>query len=180
MDEAWISVDIEASGPTPSTGSMIALGACLVDQPSVQFEATIAPLPGLPWSDAAERVHRLSREYLATEGTSPENAMHSLVDWVETVAAGRRPVFVGLNAPFDWMFVADYLWRFVGRNPFGISAMDVKSLYLGRCWGEVRRWSQTGSDAIAKRYGITTAHTHAPLDDALEQAELCRAILDLG
>ena len=33
-------------------------------------------------------------------------------------AAGRRPVFVGFNATFDWMFVADYLWRFAGRDPF--------------------------------------------------------------
>jgi DNA polymerase III epsilon subunit-like protein len=91
----------------------------------------------------------------------------------------RRPIFVGFNAPFDWMFVADYLWRFVGRNPFGISALDLKSVYLGRCWGEVRRWSETSSDAIVKRYGITTPHTHAPLDDALEQAEICRALLGL-
>src|SRR4029077_21259425 len=133
----------EASGPTPSTGSMIALGACLVEQPSVQFEATIAPLPGLPWSDEAERIHRLSRERLAVEGTSPENAMRSLVDWVDTVAAGRRPVCVGLNSPCDSLVVAAYLWRFVGRNPFGISALDLKSVYLGRCWGEVRRWSET-------------------------------------
>ena len=119
MDEAWISVDIEASGPTPSTGSMIAIGACLVEQPSVQFEATIAPIPGLPWSDEAERVHRLSRERLAVDGTTPENAMHSLVDWVEAVAAGRKPVFVGFNAPFDWMFVADYLWRFAAATRSG-------------------------------------------------------------
>ena len=64
-DEAWISVDVEASGPTPGTGSLIALGACLVDQPEVQFESTIAPIPGLPWSEEAERVHGLTREHLA-------------------------------------------------------------------------------------------------------------------
>jgi DNA polymerase III epsilon subunit-like protein len=177
VDEAWISVDVETSGPTPGTGSLIALGACLVDQPEVQFESTIAPIPGLPWSKAAERVHRLSRERLAVEGTSPENAMRSFVDWVDVVAAGRRAVFVGFNATFDWMFVADYAWRFARRNPFGISGLDIKALYLGRHLDEVRRWSETTSDHILRRYKVGLPHTHRPLDDALEQAELCRRIL---
>lgn len=177
MDEAWISVDVEASGPSPGTGSMIALGACLVDQPEVQFESTIAPIPGLPWSAEAEQIHGLSRAHLAREGTSPENAMRSFADWVETVAAGRRPIFVGFNATFDWMFVADYLWRFAGRNPFGPSGLDIKALYLGRNLADVRRWGETSSDHVLRRYRIELPHTHAPLDDALEQAEICRAIL---
>jgi ribonuclease T len=178
LDEAWISVDVEASGPTPGTGSLIAIGACLVDQPEVQFEATIAPIPGLPWSDAAQRVHGLTREVLAVEGTSPENAMRSFVDWVDTVAAGRRAVFVGFNATFDWMFVADYFERFVGRNPFGPSGLDLKALYLGRHLGEVRRWAETTSDRVVARYDVPLPHTHAPLDDALEQAQICRKILE--
>lgn len=177
MDEAWISVDVEASGPTPGTGSLIAIGACLVDQPEVRFEATIAPIPGLPWSDRAERIHGLTRERLARDGASPEHAMRSFADWVAAVAAGRRPVFVGFNATFDWMFVADYLERFAGRNPFGPSGLDLKALYLGRHLGEVRRWAGTTSDEVIRRYPVDLPHTHAPLDDALEQAAICRAIL---
>jgi DNA polymerase III epsilon subunit-like protein len=177
VDEAWISVDVEASGPSPSTGSLIAIGACLVDQPEVQFEATIAPIPGLPWSEQAERIHGLSRERLVEEGTAPEAAMRSFVDWIAAVAAGRRPVFVGFNATFDWMFVADYLERFVGRNPFGPSGLDLKALYLGRHLGEVRRWSETTSSHVVRRYPVDLPHTHAPLDDAIEQAAICRAIL---
>jgi len=178
VDEAWISVDVEASGPTPGSGSLIAIGACLVDQPEVQFEATIAPIPGLPWSASAQEVHGLTREHLATEGASPENAMRSFADWVTAVAAGRRPVFVGFNATFDWMFVADYFHRFVGRNPFGTSGLDLKALYLGRHLGEVRRWADTTSENVVRRYPVELPHTHLPLDDALEQAELCRRILD--
>jgi DNA polymerase III epsilon subunit-like protein len=177
VDEAWISVDVEASGPTPSTGSLIAIGACLVDQPEVQFEATLTPIPGLPWSDAAERVHGLSREHLAREGSPPEHVMPSFVDWVDTVAAGRPAVFVGFNATFDWMFVADYAWRFVGRNPFGIAGLDLKALYLGRHLGDLRRWSETTRRQVLQRYPVDLPHTHAALDDAREQAELCRLIL---
>lgn len=177
MEEAWISVDVETSGPTPGTASMIAIGACLVDRPEIQFVTTIQPIPGLQWSEEAERIHGLSRDRLATDGATPAEAMRSFVDWVDTVAAGRRPVFVGFNATFDWMFAADYLWRFVGRNPFGISGLDIKALYLGKHLGEVRAWAETTSDHISRRYAVTVAHTHLPLDDALEQAALCRAVL---
>ena len=177
MDEAWISVDGEATGPTPGTGSLIAIGACLVDQPQVQFETTIQPIPGLPWSEDAERVHGLSRERLAAEGTTPEHAMRSFFDWVDAVSAGRRPVFVAFNATFDWMFVADYAWRFVGRNPFGISGLDIKALYLGRHLRDVRRWGETSSEHVLQRYEVHLPHTHRALDDAQEQAAMLRGIL---
>jgi len=180
VDEAWISVDVEASGPTPGTGSMIAVGACLVDQPEIQFEAIIKPIEGLPWSDAAEQVHGLSRAHLEAAGATPESAMRSFVDWVDAAAAGRRPVFVGFNATFDWMFVADYAWRFAGRNPFGVSGLDIKALYLGRHLDDVRRWAETTSDHVLRRYPATLPHTHAPLADALEQAEICRSIVSGG
>ena len=104
--------------------------------------------------------------------------MRSFVDWVDTVAAGRRPVFVGFNATFDWMFVADYTWRFVGRNPFGVSGLDIKALYLGRHLAGVRRWAETTSEYVLRRYHVDLPHTHLPLDDALEQAAICRKILE--
>ena len=174
MDEAWISVDIEASGPTPGTGSMIAIGACLVDQPEVQFEATLAPIPGLPWSPEAERVHGLTREYLATAGTSPESAMRSFVDWVVTVAAGRRPVFVGFNATFDWMFVTYYLVHFTGESPFGISGLDIKAYYMGAL-GK-RSWRDTAKGNMDPRFLSDAPHTHHALDDAREQAEVFQKV----
>ena len=80
--------------------------------------------------------------------------------------------------PFDWMFVADYLWRHLGRNPFGISALDLKALYLGRHLDEIGDWAATSSDAIRARYPIESPHTHDALDDAREQAEICRRIRD--
>ena len=73
-DEIWISVDVETSGPTPGTGSLIAIGACLVDDPAEGFSVELSPIPGLPWSEAAERIHGLSPERLAATGwTSDSN-----------------------------------------------------------------------------------------------------------
>lgn len=177
--ETWISVDVETSGPTPARGSLLAVGACLVDDPDEGIELLVAPDPALPWSDAAEAIHRLSRERLAREGLPPADAMALLAAWLERVVpAGSRAVLVGFNAPFDWMFVADAMWRHLGRNPFGISAIDLKALFLGRHLGATARWAETTKDHVKRRYALDLSHTHGALDDAREQAAICRAIRD--
>jgi DNA polymerase III epsilon subunit-like protein len=175
IDEVLISVDIEASGPSPGTGSLIAIGACLVDHPEEGFYRELQPVPGLPWDPGAERVHHLEMAALIRDGTPPVEAMHGFAEWIGWVSGDAQPVFVGFNAPFDWMFVADYFHRFAGANPFGISALDLKALYMGK-FG-VARWAETSKRAIAKRIVGEGAHTHQALDDAREQADLARRLL---
>jgi DNA polymerase III epsilon subunit-like protein len=177
VDEVWISVDVETSGPTPATGSLISIGACRVEDPGDGFSVEIQPIAGLPWLESAEAVHGLSRERLAVTGVPPDEAMRAFEVWVQRACGQRQPVFVALNAPFDWMFVADYAWRFLGRNPFGHTALDIKALYLGRHLGEVRRWRDTGRLEMLTRYPVELPHTHQALDDAREQATILRAIL---
>ena len=58
--ETFVSVDIEASGPSPSIGSLLSIGACLVDDPSVDFYVELKPIDGHDWDDHAETVHELS------------------------------------------------------------------------------------------------------------------------
>ncbi|MEA2622325.1 MAG: hypothetical protein QOH61_1235 [Chloroflexota bacterium] len=170
-----ISVDIEASGPTPGTGSLIAIGACSVDDPAVSFYCEIAPVPGLEWSAAAEAVHGLTRAALEAGGLAPAEAMARFETWIRDASKAARPVMVGFNAPFDWMFVADYFHRFLGRNPFGISALDLKAAYLGR-FG-VTRWAETTKEHVLRVIPVTLPHTHNALDDARMQAELARKLL---
>ncbi len=176
--ETWISVDVETSGPTPSTGSLIAIGACLVDRPEVAVELLLRPDPSLPWSEEAAAVHGLDPAMLELAGQDPAAATAAFDAWVASVVpAGSRPVFVALNAPFDWMFVADAAWRHLGRNPFGVSALDIKALYLGAHLDTVRSWGETTRLRMLGRHPVDLPHTHRPLDDAREQAALCRAIL---
>jgi DNA polymerase III epsilon subunit-like protein len=176
-EETWISVDVETSGPTPHTGSLLSIGACLVDDPEVGIEILVRPLEDRGWSAEAEAVHRLTRERLGAEGLEPADAMRRLADWLEEVVpAGSTPVFVSFNAPFDWLFVADHLWRYLGRNPIGISAVDLKALFMGRHLDTVRSWAGTRSPDVRRIYPLDLPHTHGALDDAREQAELCRAI----
>jgi len=177
--ETWVSVDIEASGPSPSTGSMLAIGACLVHEPDTGIRLFLRPDPALPWTAEAESIHGLRRDDLERDGLAPDEALRALDAWLgEVVPAASRPIFVALNAPFDWMFVADAAWRYLGRNPFGASALDLKALYLGRHLDDLTRWSETSRVSMLERYPVDLHHTHDPLDDAREQAAICRALLD--
>lgn len=174
-EESLVSVDIEASGPSPSTGSLVAIGACLVDDPATGFYVELKPVPGAPWNEAAERVHGLSRAHLDANGVDPIEAMRAFAAWLERVADGRVPVFVAFNATFDWMFVADAFQRLLGRNPFGVSGLDQKAYFMGK--HGVRRWSETTKLAVRQRYPTAMPHTHHALEDAREQAELMRQLL---
>ena len=176
--EIWISVDTETSGPSPTTGSLIAIGACLVNEPKVAFYVELKPVPGMPWSDAAEGIHKLSRAHLAAKGREPADAMNAFANWLDDIRSKRgKPIFLGFNATFDWMFVADYFHRFIGRNPFGISAPDIKAYYAG-VHADTESWGQTAKRHLRARHpaprGIN--HTHNALDDALEQADLFRQV----
>jgi DNA polymerase III epsilon subunit-like protein len=177
-EQALVSVDIEASGPSPSIGSLLSIGACLVDDPSIDFYVELQPIAGQVWDEHAETIHELSREHLAEHGFDPAIAMEQFALWVERVCAGRTPIFVGFNAPFDWMFVADYLWRYVGRNPFGVSALDLKSYFMGR--DAVGRWVETRRVNVDAALGMEADHTHHALDDAKGQARLAKVLLERG
>ena len=181
--ETWISVDVETSGPAPGVASLLSIGAQVLWRPDQTFSVELRPLPGTVWIETAQDVHGLTRDYLDEHGLEPREAMTRFADWIgalPTVANGARPVFVGFNAPFDWMFVADYFWRFTGANPFGVSALDIKSLYLGRAWPEVSAWVDTTRTKILARHPRLTGDplSHDALDDARQQAELLERLLD--
>jgi DNA polymerase III epsilon subunit-like protein len=74
------------------------------------------------------------------------------------------------------MFVADYLWRYVGRNPYGISAIDLKSYYMAR--ERVATWERTRRTYVDDVLGIEPDHNHHALDDAKGQARLATVLLD--
>lgn len=176
--EALISVDIETSGPSPSTGSLLSIGACVVDDPGIGLYLELKPLPDRRWDESAARVHQLDRDRLEHDGLEPEVAMSRFEAWlVDACGKESQFVFVGFNAPFDWMFVADYFWRYIGRNPFGISALDLKAYYMAR--ERVARWSETRRVFVDRRLGLESDHPHQALDDARGQAALARVLLGL-
>ena len=139
-EDVFISVDVETAGPHPGRYSLLSIGACLVSDPDLSFYVELQPVNDSATPEALA-VTGLSLVELAERGLPPAEAMASFEAWVKTLTPhNRRPVFVAFNAPFDWMFVNDYFHRFLGRNPFGYSALDMKALYMGLTGA---RWSET-------------------------------------
>ena len=172
--ECWISVDVETAGPHPSEYSLLSIGACLYDDPQQGFYIELAPVDDHAEASALA-VSGLKMDELARTGTPPAAAMQAFADWlIEVVPAGRRPIFVGFNAGFDWMFVCDYFHRFLGRNPFGHASIDTKSVAMGVLG---IRWHQTSLQALSNRLLDGRSLSHDALQDARDQADLLRAVI---
>lgn len=175
--EVFISVDVETAGPIPGEYSMLTLGACCVDDPSRTFSCSFKPINDNFVPEALE-VTGLSMEKLAKEGLRPEAAMQKFGAWIGAQCTQwELPVFVGLNAPFDWSFVNYYFHKFAGSNPFGFTAVDIKALYMGATGST---WQDTRSSAMAGRLNPTLKGDHDALHDALYQAELFRLARQLS
>ncbi|VVE06690.1 DNA polymerase III subunit epsilon [Pandoraea communis] len=171
--EIFVSVDIEASGPIPGKYSMLSIGACLTSNPAEQFSCLLKPL-SQEFVPAALEVTGLSLERLREEGLEPGEAMVQFKAWAKSLAdAGQTVVFVGFNAPFDWSFVNYYFHLFLGENPFGIAALDIKSMYFGASGSA---WKSTRSSEIEKVLNPESSGNHDALDDAVYQAELFNLI----
>lgn len=100
--------------------------------------------------------------------------MRQFQDWVANIAgADGVPVFVGLNAFFDWSFINYYFHYFLKSNPFGFSDLDIKELYMGATGSS---WSGTRSSQMAARLNPKSEGNHQSLHDAQYQAELFRLI----
>lgn len=173
-NEIYISVDVETAGPNPGTYSLLSIGACLVSDPAQRFYVELQPVHEEVAGEALQ-VNGLSMETLKSRGQPPVEAMKRFADWVERVAADGRPVFVAFNAAFDWMFVADYFHQFLGRNPFGHKALDMKAFFMGM---RGIQWEETGFDEITRHYQLDMALPHHALEDAVAQAHLFRRMLE--
>jgi DNA polymerase III epsilon subunit-like protein len=171
--EIYISVDVEASGPIPGEYSLLSIGACLVAQPDQTFYVELKPLND-NFVEKALKVTGLSLEKLKLDGQEPDLAMAGFAQWIESAADNNRPVYVAFNATFDWSFTHWYFIKFLGRDPFGISGLDIKAYYMGR---HHTSWGETIKKSVRAKYPSTIAHTHQALDDAREQAEIFAQML---
>jgi DNA polymerase III epsilon subunit-like protein len=171
--EVFLSVDVETSGPIPGEYSLLAIGACDVSDPTRTFSCELRPTAQKFDPDALD-VTGLSLDRLMRDGLEPAVGMQAFKNWVvSTTGPNASPVFVGFNAAFDWSFVNYYFHRYLGENPFGFAALDIKSMYMGatRC-----SWAQTRSSQVASALRATLKGDHDALHDAQFQAELFRLI----
>ncbi len=166
--EIFVSVDIEASGPVPGTYSMLALGASVVGRSDQHFYAELRPINDASVAAAMTVVGKTLDEFRQA-GREPSAIILEFAAWVRKVSENGKPVFVGFNAAFDWAFVNWYFDTFQTENPFGVSALDIKSFYMGMSGCA---WEQTRSSRLPNKYRSGKPHVHNALSDAIEQADI--------
>lgn len=176
QQDIYISVDIEADGPVPGLNSMLSFGAAAMvagnRTPVATFEVNLQPLPEASpdqetmawWAKQHESVWA----HATRDPVEPGLAMTQFLQWVR--ALGGSPILVVFPS-WDFMWMHWYMVRFLGRagNPFGIGALDLKSMSFGM-FSEFDRFK-----SVSKR-NLDTAlfdgcppHTHKALDDAIGQ-----------
>ena len=171
--EIFISVDIETSGPIPGEYSLLSIGACEIYNPENTFSGLLKPIT-LKFDPEALAVTGLSLKSLNEDGKEAAQAMTEFSIWLERCAGpDGELVFVGFNAAFDWSFVNYYFHLFLNRNPFGFSALDIKSMYLGAF---NTSWRQTKSSRITSDLSPVLTPNHEAVRDAQFQAEIFRLI----
>ena len=167
----YISVDIECSGPIPAEYSMLSLGACVVGNEENNNNKEIQP-----YVKEALEIAGLSMQELKLKGKEPKEAMKKFADWIAKVLGDKKkPIFVASPISFDWCFVNYYFIKFLGYNPFGVSGIDLKSVWIGKTNS---KWHVTTIDDIKKKLGLENiAHTHNALEDAKEQSTIFRKMM---
>jgi ribonuclease T len=174
LTECFISVDVETAGPDPGEYALLSIGACLVADPEQSFYVELKPTT-MNSAEEALALTGFSLEALAGSGVSPEEAMQRFEAWLKEVGpADVKPVFVAFNAGFDWMFVNSYFHRYLGRNPFGHAALDMKAFFMGLTGS---RWAETAMRHVVRRFESEIHLTHHALQDAKDQALLFQRML---
>lgn len=173
----FISIDVETAGPNPGSYSLLSIGACLVSKPDKTFYCELQPVTDACIEEALQ-VSKLDMDELKRNGLLPAEAMQQFAGWIASIApADRKPVFVAFNAPFDWMFVTDYFHRYLGYNPFGHKALDIKAYFMGLTGVP---WEEAGFSQVTEYFNIQHPLTHNALQDAIDQAEVFRKMLEIA
>ncbi|HEY8886701.1 MAG TPA: 3'-5' exoribonuclease [Candidatus Microsaccharimonas sp.] len=169
--QLFIDVDIEADG-IAGHGSILSIGATTVHGETFYSELKPAYEEFLVANQAFCAEHGLERERLLVEALEAEVVMHNFNVWVREMAVKHEkdPVFVGLNAGYDWPFVDLYFTKYGIQNPFGIAGDDLKSLVmpLGGNWD----WNDTKKSRMPEAIKPEGDFTHHALEDAQYQQKL--------
>ncbi len=172
----FVVVDIEADGPIPGPHSMLSLGAAaftVADGIVADFEINFEPLPGarpypatMRWfeTDAPEALAHARRD-----PKPPGEAMEQFSDWVFTLAEPR--VLAACPAPFDYMWVNWYLYRFLGERMhspvleplFSAFALDIATLFADRHGVPFDKMKPA---LLPEEWYDGHEHSHKAIDDA--------------
>jgi hypothetical protein len=192
MEKKYISVDIEAAGPTPGKYSMLSIGACIVGNVDIQFYREIKPISrnyelesmkiaclGLKCLEKYKHLPEynpkgdkfnpeLVLDLLEEKGEDPKKVMKDFADWITKNTKGFQPIEAAAPIKFDGMFTAWYFDNFYPNiSPLGHSGEDINSMYRG-----VKRDIYTHTGTL-----VINEIPHNALGDAIVQAKRFEMVL---
>lgn len=171
---SYISVDVETAGPIPSRYALLSIGACTIGEPRQSFYVELQPDLDLE-DPQAMAIHHLDLQTLKRTGLPPKDALTKFNQWLAAVTpSGSQPLFVAFNAPFDWSFINDSFIRYLGTNPFGHTAVDIKAVYMGLSG---KPWRETSGEYLHRIYNNARVLTHNAMEDAVDQAVIFEGLL---
>lgn len=174
--DIYVSIDIEADGPIPGLNSMLSLGAAAFyagsREPVSTFEINIEPLEEATpdpdtmawWASKPPEIWR----HATKSPVDPTVAMMNLTMWVRSLQG--NPVMV-VFPTWDYMWLQYYMVRYLGPKgtPFGLGALDIKSLTFGLV-PEIQGFKDTAKSKLPKALlEGCPPHTHKALEDAIGQ-----------
>lgn len=171
--EIYVSTDVETDGPVAGKHSMLSIGsaAYAADKTLLgTFSANLETLPELSADDATAAWWATQPAAWAAcrcQLESPREAMARYLAWLKALPG--RPVLVGYPVAFDFSFVYWYLTQFAGENPFGYSAIDIKTYAMAMLRKPYRA---SGKRSMPAAWFDPVVHSHVALDDAIEQGRL--------
>ncbi|MBN2554617.1 MAG: 3'-5' exonuclease [Anaerolineales bacterium] len=171
--KSCVSVDVETAGPYPGEYALLSIGACLAKNIKQTFYVELQP-DREAYEQGALAISGLSMQTLQRDGVPPAEAMRAFAIWLKDQVPDD-PICVAFNAPFDWMFLTDYFHRYLGSNPFGHSALDIKALAMGVLG---KAWPETGMKHVSAALGEPIELVHNALRDAQDQADIFTAMME--
>lgn len=173
MPEIYVSTDVETDGPVAGKHSLLSIGSAVfsADKQLVgTFSANLETLPGAQPDPATAAWWATQPEAWAAcrrDTEPPRAAMQRYLAWLKALPG--KPVFVAYPSAFDFPFVYWYLMEFAGENPFGFSAIDIKTYAMAMLR---RPYRACGKLSMPPEWFDALPHTHVALDDAIEQGRL--------
>lgn len=171
--EIYVSTDVETDGPVAGKHSMLSIGSAAYTAEKELLGTFSANLETLPNAEADPK----TAAWWATQPAawaacrqnleSPPAAMQRYLAWLKALPG--KPVFVAYPSAFDFPFVYWYLMEFTAENPFGYSAIDIKTYAMALLRQPYRA---SGKRSMPAEWFDPVPHTHVALDDAIEQGRL--------
>jgi len=152
-------LDVESDGPCPGKNSMISFGIVALNDFSINFKGTMAPISDI-WLPDALAVSSITREQHEAY-PSPKITMLKFQTWIKQFPENHK--LWSDNIAYDWMWIHYYQHIYLGQSYFGHSGRRIGDLHAG--------FKRNIKDQSGYKKWRMTKHTHDPLDDAIGNAE---------